>query len=495
MPVNLQQNTIFRPSGRAYNSFFYIFIARYHENDTPLNQSWITLRAIDLIYFLRHFVLKEIFIESGFMPFENAPHQVRKIAIIGGGISGMAAAHLLAPYHQVTLYEVGPKLGGHARTVLAGKRGNQPVDTGFIVYNKVNYPNLVALFKELNVPVTKSDMSFGASINGGALEFGLSNIAGIFAQKRNLFNPNYLRMLRDIIYFNKHGAEAATDPLMTIGAYLQKLKTGPWFRDYYILPLSGAIWSTPVQGILDFPAQAMITFFQNHNLMQVKGQHQWYTVTGGSVEYVNRLNASLKVAGVMIQVGVHVQTVRRTDQGVELRAMGDEWCAYDDVILATHADDSLALLQDSSPQEIQALGAVRYQTNDIILHADTALMPKRKAAWSSWIYSQPAGSKPERIDLTYWMNNLQPIPHDDPMFVTLNANQPIDEKLIYDTNSFRHPVYDVAALAAQGTVRAMNGARNTWFCGAWMRNGFHEDGFASAVEVAEHLLARTGVAT
>ena len=196
------------------------------------------------------------------MPFENAPHQVRKIAIIGGGISGMAAAHLLAPYHQVTLYEAGPKLGGHARTVLAGKRGNQPVDTGFIVYNKVNYPNLVALFKELNVPVTKSDMSFGASINGGALEFGLSNIAGIFAQKRNLFNPNYLRMLRDIIYFNKHGAEAAIDPLMDDWGLIYKNSRPVLGFAIIIFCFVGGYLVNTCAGHLGFSRQAMITFFK-----------------------------------------------------------------------------------------------------------------------------------------------------------------------------------------------------------------------------------------
>jgi predicted NAD/FAD-binding protein len=428
------------------------------------------------------------------MPFENPTHLSRSIAIVGGGISGMAAAHLLARYHRVTLFEAGPRLGGHARTVIAGKNGDQPVDTGFIVYNNVNYPNLVALFQELNVPVVKSDMSFGASINGGALEFSLSSLKGVFAQKRNLFNPSYLQMLRDIVYFNKHGAAAASDPTLTIGDYLEKLNTGAWFCDYYILPLSGAIWSTPVQGILDFPAQAMINFFQNHNLMQVSGQHQWYTISGGSIEYVKRLSNALQKAGVEIRLSCPIKAVRRTDAGAQMRALGGTWEAFDDVIFATHADDSLALLQDKSSAEAAALSAVRYQTNDIVLHADARLMPKRKAAWSSWVYCQPEGQRPERIDLTYWMNNLQAIPQEDPLFVTLNPNQPIDDALIYDISSFRHPVYDMAALEAQGKVRAMNGARNTWFCGAWMRHGFHEDGFASALEVAQHLLARHSVA-
>jgi len=422
------------------------------------------------------------------MPFETRS-LARRIAVIGGGISGMAAAHLLAADNSVVLYEAEPRLGGHARTVMAGKNGNQPVDTGFIVFNKVNYPNLVALFDQLQVPVAESNMGFGASIQGGRLEYALASMDHIFAQRRNLASPRFLRMLRDILHFNKHGA-AAVRPGMTMGDLLSNLGTSTWFRDFYILPISGAIWSTPLDGVLDFPAETLIRFFQNHALMSVTGQHQWYTVQGGSVQYVTRLQASLVQAGVDIRTGAAIAGVRRAEEGVMLRAFGGEWEHYDEVIFATHSDDSLRMLADPTPTVQQALGAVQYQSNTATLHADTAQMPKSRRAWASWVYTEPAGPRPDRIDLTYWMNSLQPIPKDDPLFVTLNPNRPIAEHLIHDTTTFRHPVFDTAAIAAQHTIRRVNGEHGLWFCGAWMRHGFHEDGFASAVEVATALKAR-----
>jgi predicted NAD/FAD-binding protein len=423
------------------------------------------------------------------MPFETFAAPPRRIAVIGGGISGMAAAHFLAADNAVVLFEAEGRLGGHARTVIAGKRGDQPVDTGFIVYNRVNYPHLVRLFEKLDVPVTESDMSFGASIAGGRLEYALANLDAMFAQRKNLLSPAFLRMCRDILHFNKH-AVAAVKPGMTIGTLLEVLRTGPYFRDYYILPLSGAIWSTPTHGILEFPADAMIRFFQNHALLQTSGQHQWYTVKGGSTQYVQRLGADLARQGVELRLSTPIAGIRREANGVFIRPVGGEWEVFDEVVLATHSDDSLALLSDASPEERAALGAVRYQPNEAVLHADTSLMPKSKKCWASWVYAEPAGVRPDKIDLTYWMNSLQPIPKDDPLFVTLNSNRPIRQELIYDQVTFRHPVYDLAALAAQGQVRAMNGARNTWFCGAWMRNGFHEDGIASAVDVIEAMRAK-----
>ncbi|EEW26699.1 NAD(P)/FAD-dependent oxidoreductase [Rhodobacter ferrooxidans] len=423
------------------------------------------------------------------MSFQTSHPARRRIAVIGGGISGMAAAHLLADDHAVTLFESEKRLGGHARTVIAGKRGDQPVDTGFIVFNRVNYPNLVALFDRLGVPTTKSDMSFGASINGGSLEYALKSLNAVFAQRRNIVNPRFLRMLRDIAHFNAHAVQVANNPGLTIGELLRELGTGSYFRDYYILPLSGAIWSTPVQGIMDFPAQAMVQFFQNHALLQASGQHQWYTVQGGSVEYVRRLQAELLRQGVGLRLGAKVGGVRRDAGGVQVRGEGGEWESFDEVVFACHSDDALHLLSDASPAEVAALKPLRYQDNQAVLHADTSLMPKRKQVWSSWVYTEPKGPRPDRIDLTYWMNSLQPIPQDDPLFVTLNSNRPIRQDLIHDTVTFRHPVYDLAAQAGRDAVRAMNGTRGTWFCGAWMRNGFHEDGFASAVDVVGSLRA------
>ena len=419
------------------------------------------------------------------MPFESNRTAPRRVAVIGGGVSGLAAAHLLAGDHHVVLIEAAPRLGGHARTVMAGKRGDQPVDTGFIVFNTVNYPNLTALFDTLGVPVADSDMSFGASIDGGRLEYGLRNLAAVFAQPRNAVDPRFLRMIRDIFRFNSQAMSLADEPDLTIGDALAKLGTGPWFRDYYLLPLAGAIWSTPPQGILDFPAYSMIRFFDNHALLHHKGQHQWKTVRGGSIEYVRRLEADLTRRGVEIRLGAPVDSVRRLPGGVELRCLGGAPELFDDVILATHSDDALSLLADPTPTERAALSAVRYQPNRAVLHADPSVMPKRRAAWASWVYAEAGGPRPDRIDLTYWMNSLQPIPKDDPLFVTLNGNRPVDEALIHDEVTFRHPVYDGPALAAQATIRAHNGTANTWFCGAWMHNGFHEDGFVSALDVVK----------
>ncbi|WP_102109146.1 NAD(P)/FAD-dependent oxidoreductase [Oceaniglobus roseus] len=419
------------------------------------------------------------------MPFETAAPPARRIAVIGGGISGMGAAHALSARHAVVLFEAEPRLGGHARTVMAGKRGDQPVDTGFIVFNRVNYPNMVRLFEELDVPVAESDMGFGASIGGGRLEYALRDMRTLFAQKRNALNPAYLRMLADILTFNRRAVALADDPSMTIRDFLHRLGTGPWFRDYYILPLSGAIWSTPKEGILDFPAHAMIRFFENHALLNVTGQHQWYTVRGGSVEYVRRLQAALERRGADLRLGAPVAEVRRDGSGAWVRVAGQEAEHFDEVVLATHSDVSLAMLADAGPDERAALSAVRYQPNRAVLHSDTRMMPKRRAAWASWVYTEAADKVSERIDLTYWMNSLQPIPMDDPLFVTLNSTRAIDPAKIHDEVEFAHPVYDLAALAAQKEIRAMNGRNATWFCGAWMRNGFHEDGLASGLDVAQ----------
>ncbi|HOZ33289.1 MAG TPA: FAD-dependent oxidoreductase [Tabrizicola sp.] len=424
------------------------------------------------------------------MPFETLGQAPRRIAVIGGGISGMAAAHLLADRHSVVLLEADPRLGGHARTVLAGKRKDQPVDTGFIVFNRVNYPHLVRLFEKLGVPTAESTMSFGASIRGGALEYGLASVDTIFAQRKNAFSPRFLQMLSDILHFNRNAEAVANDPAMTIRDLLDRLGTGAWFRDHYITPFSGAIWSTPTAGILDFPAEPLVRFFRNHALLEVNGQHQWYTVKGGSVEYVRRLQSALTAQGVDIRTGTPVAGVRREAGSVLVRATGGEWELFDDVIFATHSDTTLKLLSDATPPEAGALSAIRFQPNEAVLHSDATLMPKSRKVWSSWSYVEPKTGPGDRIDLTYWMNTLQPIPQDDPLFVTLNTDRPIREDLIHDVNTFHHPVFDVAAFAAQDRLRAMNGSRNTWFCGAWMKNGFHEDGFASAVDVVQALTER-----
>jgi predicted NAD/FAD-binding protein len=423
------------------------------------------------------------------MPFDTIAAAPKRIAVIGAGISGMGAAYLLSQANHVTLFEAEPRLGGHARTVIAGKRGDQPVDTGFIVYNKANYPHVTALFDDLGVPVVPSNMSFGASIKGGKLEYALTSIDAIFAQRKNIGRPKFLRMLRDINRFNTRASEAASDPSISISDFLDNLGTGSWFRDHYLLPLTGAIWSTPVTRMNDFPAQAMIRFMKNHALLGYGGQHQWYTVKGGSIQYVDRLAARLKKQNVDIRLGAPIASVCRSDEGAEITPKGGIPEQFDEVIFATHSDTSLSLLSDASPQERAALAAIRYQPNEAVLHSDVSMMPKRRKVWASWVYCEDETKNSDRIDLTYWMNSLQPIPHDDPLFVTLNSNRPIREELIHDTVTFQHPVYDVAALQGQDAIRQMNGTNHTWFCGAWMKNGFHEDGYSSAVDVATALNA------
>nr|WP_281271263.1 FAD-dependent oxidoreductase [Jannaschia seohaensis] len=413
--------------------------------------------------------------------------------MVGGGISGMAAAHALSRQHAVTLIEAEPRLGGHARTILAGRRGDQPVDTGFIVFNKVNYPNLLALFEELDVPIADSDMSFAASLQGGRIEYSTQTLDTVFAQRRNFANPRFLRMVRDILRWNARAADEANDTSLTLRAFLDSLGLGESFRNWYLGPISGAIWSTPSQNVMDFPAAAMVRFFANHHLLANTGQHDWFTVEGGSTAYVSRLEAYLRRMGVNLRLGAPVRGIRRSGDGVSIRLQGGEWEGFDEVVLATHSDDSLKLLSDPSPRETALLSRIRYQSNRAVTHRHDALMPKRKKCWASWNYNEPAGARPEQLGLTYWMNRLQPIPTSDPLFVSLNPQIAIPEEEIYDETWFRHPVYDLAMMDAVEGVRAMNGANGTWFCGAWMHNGFHEDGMRSALDVVEAMTRRDAI--
>lgn len=417
------------------------------------------------------------------MAFDLTQGAPQRIAIVGGGISGLSAAWLLARDHSVTLIEAEPRLGGHARTVIAGRRGDQPVDTGFIVFNYTNYPHLTGLFRDLDVPVIRSDMSFGVSLDGGRVEYALRSADTLFAQRRNLIDPRFYAMIRDILRFNARAeAEVAIAPDLTIGELVARMGLGARFRTDYLYPFCGAIWSTPDQGIAAFPAQALVRFMRNHGLMSKGKHHQWWTVEGGSISYVARLEAALIRAGVTLRPGTPVEAIRRTAQGVQIRAAGSEPEAFDHVILATHPDQSLRMLSDADAAEHAALSAIRFQPNRTVLHADPRVMPQRRKCWSSWVSRGDTGSG--AVDVSYWVNRLQSIPEDDPLFVSLNPTQDIDERLIYDEVSFSHPVFDRAALAAQSQIAAMQGARNTWFAGAWLRNGFHEDGFASAWRVA-----------
>ena len=425
------------------------------------------------------------------MPFENIQADNRRVVIIGGGISGMGAAYELRDSENVVLIESSPQLGGHARTVLAGKSGNMPVDTGFLVYNDVNYPHLTNLFRELEVPTIPSDMSFGASIDGGWLEYGVLAPRAIIAQKRNILRPKFLGMMRDILKFNKLASKSHIDPNITIGSLIKNWELGNWFRDYYLTPFTGAIWSTPVTQILDFPALPMIKFMKNHALLGTGGQHDWRTVKGGSREYVRRLERMLLKAGVEIRLSTSVNSVRRVDGGVEVKVASGEYEFFDEVIFATHSDTTLGMLSDPNAIEKKSLEAIKYQSNTMVLHADTSIMPKRKAAWASWVYTEDKDKKSDRIDLTYWINRLQSLPENDPCFVTLNTQRAIKPHLIYDECVFYHPVFDLAALQGQHSLAELNGKNSTWFCGAWMRNGFHEDGLATGIEVARRITARS----
>jgi predicted NAD/FAD-binding protein len=409
----------------------------------------------------------------------------KKIAIVGGGISGLSAAYYLSPYHDVTLFEAAPRLGGHARTIVAGKNGDQPVDTGFIVFNYVTYPFLTRLFRDLDVPVMKSEMSFGASIDNGALEYGLTNLASITAQKRNLLRPQYYKMIFDILRFGKHAEAAAKNDDKTIGELVDELGLGKWFRDKYLMPMCGAIWSTPVGDVDQFPAKSLVRFFRNHALLAGTDQHQWWTVKGGSIEYVRRLETALIARGCIIHTNSAVNRAERSAQLVSL-SIGDGGATevFDELILACHSDQALAILgEDARPAETTALGSIRYQPNKAVLHCDTAQMPRRRACWSSWAYRSQDGD----IGVTYWMNKLQNIPESDPLFVTLNPSKQIAQDAIYDEVSFAHPIFDKAALKAQQDIRDMQGRNRTWFAGAWNRHGFHEDGIASAMRIVRML--------
>ena len=422
------------------------------------------------------------------MPFEFPHTQSKKnIAVIGAGISGMGAAHLLAKYHNVTLYEAENRIGGHARTVMVGLNNDKPVDTGFIVFNYANYPRMAQLFKSLNVPVIKSDMSFGVSAQSGNFEYALRTLNSLYGQLMNLIRPKYHKMILDIIKFNKNAENALEGPEMTLGDLLAKIGTGDWFRDYYILPFSGAIWSASLGQMLNFPAEALIRFFKNHNLLAKSGHHQWYTVKGGSIEYVNLLEKDMIKRGVKIYTGSTAKGVRRTPAGVEVRTFGNEWQKFDSIVMACHSDQSLKMLEKPSDDELKLLSAIKYQKNQAFLHSDNVVMPKRKRCWSSWVYASDEIHNTNPVGVSYCMNRFLPIPCNQYFFQSLNPTREIKQELIHDQKTFMHPVFDREALIAQKKFSTIQGKNNTWYCGAWLRNGFHEDGYSSAVDILENI--------
>ncbi|MEP2782960.1 MAG: FAD-dependent oxidoreductase [Pseudoruegeria sp.] len=426
------------------------------------------------------------------MSFDAPSVPPQRIAIIGGGISGLAAAYLLAPQHSVTIYEAEPLMGGHARTVLAGRNADQPVDTGFIVFNYETYPHLTKMFAELDVPVQKSNMSFGASIDDGRIEYGLRSFRSLLAQPKNAARPAFWRMVRDILRFNDRAEATATSDDVTIDDLMRELELGEWFQRFYLTPICGAIWSTPPEMIRAFPARTLVQFFKNHALLSHKAQHQWWTIKGGSFEYIKRLTASLDARGVKLLTDTPVKSIVRSATQSIVTAQGAAARSYDQVIMACHSDDVLRLLDQPTPCEVAALSKIRYQDNHMVLHCDEHQMPRRRDAWSSWVYKADLSDEGASVGVTYWMNKLQNIDEQDPLFVTLNPKRPVRADKIYDEKTFRHPVFDQAAIKAQEEVAALQGENNTWFAGAYLRHGFHEDGFASAVFVAERLEQKLG---
>ncbi len=414
-----------------------------------------------------------------------------KIAIVGTGISGLGSAYLLNPDHEITVYEKAPRIGGHSRTVTVDYDGHAiAVDTGFIVFNRPNYPNLSSLFAHLGVPTHASDMTFAASIRNGWLEWGARDLDSIIGQRRNLLSPKFGMLVRDVMIFNSRAQDMVErHPELNLEGLIRKLDLGEWFRRYYLLPMSGAIWSCPPCEMMNFPARVLVRFFANHHLLSTSGQPQWHTVTGGSQEYVARLTASFSHR---IRVNCAAVAVTRSSCGekrgkIQIKDANGGNETYDHIVMASHGDESLALLKDADREEQTVLGCFRYQKNRAVLHRDTSLMPRRRRCWASWVYTSDGDFFHPKITVTYWMNLLQGIDDRHPLFVSLNPKGDIPDELIFDQTDFDHPVFDQAAIAAQARVAALQGRRNTWFAGAHLGHGFHEDGLASAICVAQAL--------
>lgn len=402
----------------------------------------------------------------------------------------MGAAYLLNTRHDVTVYEKEPRMGGHSRTLeVQAPEGVVAVDTGFIVFNRRNYPELSALFASLGVPVAKSRMSFGVSVNDGWLEYSTRGLAGLFAQKANLLRPEFHRMLADITRFNRRAmAYAERNPDASMEQCLSELGLGEWFRRYYLLAMGASIWSTPPRQMLGFPARVMIQFFANHGLLTISGQPQWYTVQGGSREYISRVTSSFRDR---LRLGCPALEVRRQQSGLVVTDASGDASLYDQVVFACHSDQALRLIAAPSEAHRQALGSIRYHPNRAVLHGDRSFMPRRRQAWSSWSYlCAGEGRQEDGISLSYWMNNLQPLGTDQPIIVTMNPGRQPRPELVHDEHVFEHPLFDSAAIAAQRRLPEIQGEGGMWFCGAWCRYGFHEDGLGSAVAVAEKLGAR-----
>lgn len=410
-----------------------------------------------------------------------------KIAVIGSGISGLSAAWILSSKHNVTLFEAEDRLGGHTNTVDVTLDGTtHPVDTGFLVFNDRTYPNLVQLLELLGVRSATSDMSFSFRMENNGLEWAGTNLASVFAQKRNLLRPNFLRMVKEIVRFNRETtALMKIEPAIngTLAEYLDENGYSDAFRNWYLLPMAAAIWSSPMQRILAFPLKTFLRFCLNHGLLQVNDRPQWRTVIGGGREYVRRMAQTIAD----IRLDTAVKKIVRSDNGVEIHAGRGGCERFDHVILATHSDQALALLADSDDDEQTLLGAIKYQPNHAILHTDASFLPRRRVAHAAWNFHAGYGEPADRpVAVTYLINKLQPLPFSQPVMVTLNPHREPNAQNIIKRLVYAHPLFDEAAIKAQKKIETIQGRRNTWFCGAWTRYGFHEDGLMSGLHVASH---------
>jgi uncharacterized protein len=415
-----------------------------------------------------------------------------KIAVIGSGISGNGAAWALSGHHDVTVYERDSRPGGHSATVDIEYDGSRiAVDTGFIVYNELNYPDLTALFHHLGVATRETAMSFAVSAPAADVEWSGRDLGTIFAQRRNLLRPAFVWMLREILRFNRQAlADRAAGSLAgrSLGAYLDAGRYSTAMRTLYLEPMGAAIWSTPPRELRDFPAEMFVEFFDNHRLLHHR-RPNWRTVVGGSRHYVERLVAPLRQR---MRLSSDVVSIRRNTDQVEIIERNGRREIFDHVVIATHSDQALRLLADPSHAERQILGAIAYRPNIVYLHRDPDLMPRRRSVWSSWNYMCPndADYADGTCSVSYWMNALQHIDPGRPLFVSLNPARPPNHALTFGAFEYHHPVFDSAALAAQNRLSMIQGVRNTWFCGAYHGRGFHEDGLRSGLAVASRLGAR-----
>ena len=408
-----------------------------------------------------------------------------RYAVIGSGISGMASAWLLSSKAETYLFEVEDRIGGHSHTVFADTpEGRFPVDTGFIVFNERNYPNLVGMFDSLGVATESTDMSFGVSVGLGRLEYE-GSLRGFLAQPGNVLKPSYWSMLSDLIRFYRTGAKAARNGPKdeTLDAFIRRERYSASFVDDHLLPMAAAIWSCPAETMMAFPARSFMAFMDNHQLLNFLERPRWRTVTGGSRQYVGKIVDAL---GDRVRPSTTITAITRKAGKVALTIEGEGEVIFDAVIMAAHADESLALIKDASEDEERILGAFDFQPNRVILHSDPALMPERKAAWASWSYLTREDPG-DGLCVTYWMNRLQNIPCKTPLLVTLNPFIDPDPDLIHGEYHYSHPVMDDKALAAQRELPRLQGQNGLYFCGAWSGYGFHEDGLASAVAVARTL--------